>query len=146
MTTGELHDKMVLVGADLMGRALAALERGSLSFTPQTEEGVTYAKKIEKAEARIDWSKPASRLHHIHGMSPFPGAWIELESVAACASEDPALEVVRLGVPGTVLPDTHHRLRQGAVRIVQVQRAGKAPMEAANFLRGAGPLPEQASA
>ena len=80
MTAGELHDKMMLVGADLMGRALAALERGTLTFTPQTEDGATYAKKIEKAEARIDWSRPAAEVHNlIRGMSPFPGAWFELE-------------------------------------------------------------------
>ena len=79
-TTGEVHDRMMLVGADLMARALAALDRGSLTFTPQTEDGVTYAKKIEKAESRIDWSRPASEVHNlIRGMSPFPGAWFELE-------------------------------------------------------------------
>ncbi|HTJ58349.1 MAG TPA: methionyl-tRNA formyltransferase, partial [Devosiaceae bacterium] len=80
-TTGELHDRMMRVGADLMGRALAAIERGSLTFTPQAEEGVTYAKKIEKAEARIDFSLPAAEVHnHIRGLSPFPGAWFEIEA------------------------------------------------------------------
>jgi methionyl-tRNA formyltransferase len=79
MTAGEVHDKMMLVGADLMGRALAAIERGSLHFTPQPDEGVTYAQKIDKAEARIDWSKPAAEVHNlIRGLSPFPGAWFEL--------------------------------------------------------------------
>src|SRR6185312_17197817 len=78
-TAGELHDRMMRVGADLMGRALAALERGSLTFTPQPESGVTYARKIDKAEARIDWSRPAPEVHNlIRGMSPFPGAWFEL--------------------------------------------------------------------
>ena len=80
MTSGELHDRMMLVGADLMVRALAALERGSLHFTPQAAEGATYASKIEKAEARIDWSRPARDVHnHIRGLSPFPGAWFEIE-------------------------------------------------------------------
>ena len=75
MTSGELHDQMMRVGADLMGRALAALERGSLDFTPQPDEGAVYAKKIEKAEARIDWSQAADEVHnHIRGLSPFPGA------------------------------------------------------------------------
>src|SRR3569623_3000065 len=64
-TAGELHDRMMRVGADLMGRAQAALERGSLTFTPQTEDGVTYAKKIEQAEARIDWDKPATDVHNL---------------------------------------------------------------------------------
>src|SRR3569833_3496103 len=107
MTTGELHDRMMLVGADLMGRALAALERGSLTFTPQTEEGVTYAKKIEKAEARIDWSKPAQEVHNlIRGMSPFPGAWFELE----LNGETVRVKALRStlaagrGAPGTILP------------------------------------------
>ena len=80
-TTGDLHDRMARIGADLMARALAALERGSLDFTPQAEDGVTYAKKIEKAEARIDWSQPAAEVHNlIRGLSPFPGAWFEIES------------------------------------------------------------------
>src|SRR5690606_33665990 len=80
MTAGELHDQMMLVGADLMGRALAALERGSLDCSPQGDEGVTYAAKIDKGETRIDWSRPAAEVHdHIRGLSPFPGAWFELD-------------------------------------------------------------------
>jgi len=147
MTTGELHDKMMLVGADLMGRALAALERGSLTFTPQSEAGVTYAKKIEKAESRIDWSKPAAEVHNlIRGMSPFPGAWFELElggqltRVKAIRSTAGAGS----GAPGTILPDLTIACGEGAVRLVTVQREGKAAMDAATFLRGAGPLPERA--
>ena len=67
------------LGADLMVRAMAALERGALQLTKQSEQGVTYAAKIDKAEARIDWSKPARAvLRHIHGLSPFPGAWSEI--------------------------------------------------------------------
>src|SRR5690606_26580770 len=80
LTGGEVHDAMMRVGADLMGRALAALGRDSLDFTPQPETGALYAKKIDKAEARIDWSRPAEEVHnHIRGLSPFPGAWFELE-------------------------------------------------------------------
>jgi methionyl-tRNA formyltransferase len=76
MTAGELHDKLSPLGADLMGRALAALSRGGLTFQPQAEAGVTYAHKIEKAEARIDWTLPAKAVHdHIRGLSPFPGAF-----------------------------------------------------------------------
>jgi methionyl-tRNA formyltransferase len=147
MTTGELHDKMMLVGADLMGRALAALERGSLTFTPQVEAGVTYAKKIEKSESRIDWSKPAQEVHNlIRGMSPFPGAWFELD----LGGQNTRVKAIRStmgigsGAPGTILPDLTIACGDGAVRLVTVQREGKGAMDAATFLRGAGPLPERA--
>lgn len=80
MTAGELHDRLSLIGADLMVRALGALERESLTLQAQPEEGVTYAAKIDKAEARIDWSKPAKDVHNtIRGISPFPGARCEME-------------------------------------------------------------------
>ena len=147
MTTGELHDRMMVVGADLMGRALAALERGSLTFTPQSEAGVTYASKIDKAESRIDWSKPAAEVHNlIRGMSPFPGAWFELE----LGGRPTRVKAIRStlgtgsGAPGTLLPDLTIACGEGAVRLVTVQREGKAAMDAATFLRGAGPLPERA--
>ena len=129
MTAGEVHDKMMLVGADLMGRALAALERGSLDFTPQPDEGVTYANKIDKAEARIDWSKPASEVHNlIRGLSPFPGAWFELEPQRHAdphqgAALDPA--PMRRRAPGTILPDLTIACGTGAVRLTTVQREGK---------------------
>jgi methionyl-tRNA formyltransferase len=147
MTSGELHDKMMLVGADLMGRALAALDRGSLHFTPQAEEGVTYASKIDKAEARIDWTKPAAEVHNlIRGLSPFPGAWFELTLNGAPTR----VKVLRStlgagsGAPGTILPDLTVACGTGAVRLVAVQREGKGAMDAATFLRGAGVLPERA--
>src|SRR6516165_10447877 len=79
MTACELHDVLAPIGADLMGRALAALERGSLTLTPQPATGITYAAKIANAETRIDWDKPWKTVHdHIRGLSPFPGAWCEL--------------------------------------------------------------------
>lgn len=147
MTAGELHDRMMLVGADLMGRALAALERGSLSFTPQPEDDVTYAKKIEKAETRIDWSRPAAEVHnHIRGLSPFPGAWFEL----VLNGQPTRIKVLRstladfAGAPGTIGPDLTIACGEGAVRLVTVQREGKGAMDAATFLRGAGQLPEKA--
>ncbi len=147
MTTGELHDRMMLVGADLVGRALAALERGSLTFTPQAEEGVSYASKIDKAESRIDWSKPAAEVHNlIRGMSPFPGAWFELD----LGGQVTRVKAIRStigsghGAPGTILPDLTIACGAGAVRLVTVQREGKAAMDAPTFLRGAGPLPERA--
>jgi len=144
MTAGELHDEMMRRGADLMARALAALERGSLEFTPQDEDGVTYAKKIDKAETRIDWSRPAGDVHnHIRGLSPFPGAWTELETEAGVKR----LKVLRTtlaegeGAPGSLIDDgTAVACGTGAVRLVQVQREGRGVMKAADFLRGAGDL------
>jgi methionyl-tRNA formyltransferase len=145
MTSGELHDVMMRIGADLMGRALAALERGSLDFTPQPEEGAVYAKKIEKAESRIDWSRSAVDVHnHIRGLSPFPGAWFEIElggkpvRVKALRSTMGEGE----GAPGTILGDLTIACGSGAVRLMQVQREGKGAMDAATFLRGAGTLPQ----
>jgi methionyl-tRNA formyltransferase len=144
MTAGELHDQMMRVGADLMGRALAALERGSLDFKPQPEDGTTYAKKIEKAESRIDWSRPAGEVHnHIRGLSPFPGAWFEVE----LGGKPVRVKVLRSsladgsGAPGTVLGDLTIACGSGAVRLVQVQREGKSAMDAATFLRGVGTMP-----
>ena len=145
MTAGQLHDTMMLVGADLMGRALAALERGSLTFTPQDEAGATYAKKIEKAEARIDWGKPATEVHNlVRGLSPFPGAWFDVDLNGA-PTRIKALRSTLApgsGKPGLLLDD---RLTiacgSGAIRLTQVQREGKAIMDAGAFLRGTGPLP-----
>jgi methionyl-tRNA formyltransferase len=140
MTAADLHDALAPLGADLMVRAMGALERGRLQLSRQSEDGVTYAAKIDKAEARVDWSKPAREvLRHIHGLSPFPGAWCEL----ATDGEPARLKILRCepaegqGAPGDVLDD---RLTiacaDGAIRIVELQRAGKAPMKAADFLRG----------
>jgi len=138
MTAGELHDRMMVIGADLMGRALAAQERGGLAFTPQPAAGVEYAAKIEKAETRIDWSKPAQEVHdRIRGLSPFPGAWFPL------GPEEARVKVLRStlaegsAAPGTVLDD-HLTIAcgAGAVRLVELQKAGKQPMGADTFLRG----------
>jgi len=147
MTAGELHDQMMRLGADLMGRALAALERGSLDFTPQPESGETYAAKIDKAEARIDFSKPAEKVHNlIRGLSPFPGAWFEMElggkSVRIKALRSALADGV--GAPGALLgDDLVIACSSGAVRLTQVQREGKGAMDAATFLRGAGTLPDK---
>jgi len=135
-TAGELATRLASLGADLMARALAALSRGVLTFTPQAAEGATYAKKIDKAETRIDWAKPAREVHnHIRGLSPAPGAWFEL------AGE--RIRVLRStlasgsGAPGTVLDDALTvACGDGAVRLTNVQRAGKAAMAAEAFLRG----------
>jgi methionyl-tRNA formyltransferase len=141
MTAGELHDRLSLLGADLTGRALAALSRGSLSFVPQSAQGVTRARKIDKAETRIDWQRPADVLHnHIRGLSPYPGAWLEAEWGHGLQR----VKVLRAslvegsGEAGTILDD---RLTiacgQGALRLLEVQRGGKAPMKVDEFLKGA---------
>ena len=136
MTAGELHDVLARLGADLMLRALAAAERGSLALTPQPEKGVTYAGKISKNETRIDWAKPWKQVHdHVRGLSPFPGAWFEVDGVRIKALRSTKGD--GSGPPGTALDD---RLTiacgAGAVRLTQVQRAGKQPMSADEFLRG----------
>ncbi|WP_454816865.1 methionyl-tRNA formyltransferase [Labrys neptuniae] len=141
MTAGELHDRLSLLGADLMARALGALSRGTLTFTAQSEEGVTYARKIDKAEARIDWSRPAEEVHnHICGLSPFPGAWFEADWGQG-PQRVKALHAARAegyGVPGTLLDDELTvACGTGAIRLLQVQRAGKTPMGAVEFLKGA---------
>jgi methionyl-tRNA formyltransferase len=140
MTASDLHDKLAPLGADLMVRAIGALERGGLQLVKQSEEGVTYAAKIDKSEARIDWSKPAREvLRHIHGLSPFPGAWSEI----ADGGEAARVKILRCelakstGAPGSVLDEQLTiACGDGAIRIVELQRAGKAPMKAADFLRG----------
>jgi methionyl-tRNA formyltransferase len=143
-TAGELHDVLAQRGASLMVRALSALERGSLDCTPQAGDGVTYAKKIDKAEARIDFGADAGRVHNlIRGLSPFPGAWFE----AGADGKRERFKVLRSaladgrGTPGTVLDDQLTiACGSGAVRLIELQRAGKKPMPAAEVLRGF-PLP-----
>jgi methionyl-tRNA formyltransferase len=137
MTAGDLHDALSRLGADLMLRALAAAERGSLTLTPQPDEGVTYAEKISKNETRIDWSKPWRQVHdHIRGLSPFPGAWFEVDGVRIKTLR--STKGAGSGAAGTVLDDKLTiACGVGAVRLSQVQRAGKQPMSADEFLRGA---------
>lgn len=147
MTAGELHDRLMMEGASLMVAALADLERGRLALAPQAEAGVTYAKKIDKAETKVDWSRPAAEVHnHIRGLSPFPGAWCE--APIGGASERVKLLRSTLddgsAAPGTVLDD---RLTvacgSGAVRLLELQRAGGRPAASDVFLRGARLAPGQ---
>ena len=140
MTAGELHDALMKVGADLMARALSAISRGSLAFRPQAEEGVTYAAKIDKAEARLDFSKPAREVHNLaRGLSPFPGAWFE----ADLGKGPERVKVLRsrmaegAGAPGTLIGEGVIACGDGAIELVQVQRGGKAAMTFADFARGA---------
>ncbi len=136
MTAGDLHDALARLGCGLMLRALAAAERGSLTLTPQGDVGVTYAAKIAKDETRIDWSKPTSQVHdYIRGLSPFPGAWFELDGVRIKALRSTKGE--GKGAAGTVLDgQLTIACGDGAIRLTQVQRAGKQPMQAQEFLRG----------
>lgn len=140
-TAGALHDRLAQLGADLMARALAALERESLELTPQPEEGVTYAAKIDKDEARIDWSRSAAEVHNkIRALSPFPGAWSEVP-IAGKAERVKLLGSTiasGIGAPGAVLDDALTiACGDGGVRITELQRAGGKPMSAEAFLRGA---------
>ena len=144
MTAGELHDALSRLGADLMLRVLAAAERGSLVLTPQPQAGVTYAEKIFKSETRIDWSKSWKQVHdHIRGLSPFPGAWFEVGGARVKVLRSTQGE--GSGAPGTALDDKLTiACGDGAVRLVQVQRAGKQPMKADEFLRGTAVKPGRA--
>ncbi|MFV0295558.1 MAG: methionyl-tRNA formyltransferase [Hyphomicrobiaceae bacterium] len=141
MTANALHDDMMQRGAGLIVRALAALERDSLSETPQPADGVTYAAKIDKAEARIDLTRPAKEVHNlVRGLSPFPGAWME----AGPANKRERIKVLRTslaegsGAPGQVLDagEVVVACGEGAIRIVEVQRAGRKPMRAVDLVRG----------
>lgn len=147
MTAGELHDHMMALGADLMGETLVALEQGDLRFTPQSEEGVTYAKKIQKSEAYIDWTRPASEVHNlIRGLCPFPGAWsnFKIKGKALRVKVLRTQIVQGSGSPGTILSDELTiACGTGALKVTKVQRAGKGPMSATDFIRGAGSLKGQ---
>jgi methionyl-tRNA formyltransferase len=133
-TAGDLHDRLAVLGARLIVEALARLD--ALRPMPQPETGVTYAAKIDKAEARIDWSRNATEIdRQIRGLAPFPGAWCEIDGarIKLLLSEIAAGEAPA----GTVLDDALCiACGQGAVRLQRLQRAGSRPMAAEEFLRG----------
>jgi methionyl-tRNA formyltransferase len=145
MTAGELHDKLMLVGARAMVEAMEKLEADDLALTPQPEEGVLYAAKIDKAETRIDFSKPARDVHnHIRGLSPFPGAWFE----ADINGKPERIKVLSSamgeghGEAGELLDDTLTvACGAGAVKLTRLQKAGGKPLDVADFLRGT-PMPK----
>ncbi len=141
MTSGDLHDRLAPVGAGLMTRAVDALARGALDFEPQSAVGVTYAHKIDKAECRITWNAPAERVvRQIQGLSPSPGAFFEAEF----AHGRERIKALRAecrdgaGPPGAVLDDALTvACGTGAVGLTLVQRPGRGPLVAVDFLRGA---------
>jgi len=153
MTAGDLHDRLMHIAATLMVEALSRIQTETLVFTLQAVDGVTYARKIDKSETRVDWTRPAVEVHnHLRGLSPFPGAWSEIE----IGGRTERLKLLRstlvdgqsltedwspsegMGESGGILDD---RLTvacgTGAVRLVEVQRAGGRPAAAQEFLRGA---------
>ena len=133
-TTGELHDRLSQVGARAIVEALDRL--GDLVPEPQPDMGVTYAEKIDKAEARVDWTRPAAEVDaHIRGLSTFPGAWCEMDGtrIKLLASE----RAEGAGAPGEVLDEALTvACGSGAVRLLRLQRAGKGAQDAQTFLLG----------
>jgi methionyl-tRNA formyltransferase len=144
MTAGELHDVLARKGAKMMALAVGSFGRASLRFRRQSGEGITYAAKIAKNETRIDWTRPWQAVHdHCRGLSPFPGAWFGLPDAGGTVR----IKVLRTTkgegsrAPGTVIDDgLTVGCGDGAVRILELQRAGRQPMKAAEFLRGT-PVP-----
>ncbi|MFZ9501654.1 MAG: methionyl-tRNA formyltransferase [Beijerinckiaceae bacterium] len=142
LTAGELHDRLSGMSAQLAVEGLRRLAEGGLTFTPQAQEDVVYAHKIDKGETRIDWSRDAASLHdHIRALSPFPGAWCELDN---------GRSIERVKILRTTLKDSRGSEQAGAIlddeltvaagdgalRVLELQRAGKTPVSAADFLRG----------
>ena len=144
MTAGELHDRLSERGADLMVEALAKLEEGTLDFVPQPDQGACYANKIDKAEARIDWSQSAEAIHNqVRGLSPFPGAWFDLDGqrIKVLASTQPTQDETK-SLPGSLLDKSGKvACGVGSLRLVTVQRAGKKPASFDEFNRGIGAEP-----
>ncbi|CDN52424.1 Methionyl-tRNA formyltransferase [Neorhizobium galegae bv. officinalis bv. officinalis str. HAMBI 1141] len=140
MTAGELHDKLMLVGARAMVEAMGKLEADDLPLTPQSSEGALYAAKIDKGETHIDFLKTARDVHnHIRGLSPFPGAWFEAEINGKPERVKVLLSEVGegQGEPGTVLDEALTvACCEGAVKLRKLQKAGGKPLAAADFLRG----------
>jgi methionyl-tRNA formyltransferase len=140
-TAAALHDELAKAGAELIVEALARIQDGSLECVPQAQDGITYAAKIEKSEAHIDFNRDATDiLRQIHALSPTPGCWFEAENNGK-KERIKVLRAVRVplgnGLPGTVLDEQLTiACRSGAVKLLEVQRAGKKPTSAAEFLRG----------
>lgn len=142
MTTDELTNKLSHIGAELMIETLSALEKGQLQLTPQSEEGITYAAKINKEETRIDWTMPAELIHrYIRALSPSPGCWCNMniggqeERVKILGSrltKGPSLKIGRIEPDSLII-----HCGQGRLEITHLQRSGGKILECATFLRGA---------
>ena len=140
LNSGEAHEILARLGADLMVRALAALGRGGLSFREQSTEGVTYARKISNDECKIDWSASAQTIHdHIRGLAPFPGAYTMID----LGKGPERVKILRttktegVGAPGQILDDALTiACGSGALRLLDLQRAGAKALPADLFLRG----------
>ncbi len=135
-TGGDVHDRLAAIGAPLMVRALEGVASGALGLTPQPEDGASYARKIEKAETRIDWTRPAAEVDaHARGLAPVPGAWTEIagERVRVLMTRPEPGE----GQPGVALDDALLvACGTGAVRIERAQRPGRGPAAARDMLNG----------
>ncbi|WP_313615535.1 methionyl-tRNA formyltransferase [Agrobacterium sp.] len=145
MTAGQLHDALMFAGARAMAEAMNKLEADDLPLEEQAQDGVLYAAKIDKAEARIDFSRPAQDVHNgIRGLAPFPGAWFETE-ISGKLERVKVLETTLdsgSGVAGTILDNQLLvACAEGAIRLQRLQKAGGKPLAAADFLRGTA-LPE----
>ena len=136
-TTGDVHDRLCVLGAGIMVEGLAKLAAGPVVLEQQAVEGITIAPKVSAAEAKIDWSMPGQQVAaRIRGMSPFPGAWFELDGQRIKVLH--ALADTGAGEPGHVLDDELKvACGSGAVRLTRLQRAGKGQMTAEEFQRGA---------
>jgi methionyl-tRNA formyltransferase len=140
LNSGEAHEILARLGADLMVRALAALGRGGLSFREQSTEGVTYARKISNDECKIDWSASAQTIHdHIRGLAPFPGAYTMID----LGKGPERVKILRatitegVGAPGQILDDALTiACGNGALRLLDLQRAGAKALPLDLFLRG----------
>ncbi len=131
-TTADLHDRLSVMGADLIADVL---DRLPLPARPQAAEGATYAAKIDKAEARIDWTRPAAEVDRlIRGLSPFPGAWCEIAGERVKLLRSRVIE--GRGAPGEVLSGFTIACGEEAIEITEGQRSGKRPMAAGELLRG----------
>jgi len=143
-TAGTLHDRMARAGADLLVATLADIAAGRAVETPQADEGATYARKISPRTARLRWPRPAAELDcKIRGLSPFPGAWFEAPGPRGPVRVKALLSRAEAGygAPGEVLDDALLvATGEGAVRLLRLQREGRGPQDADDFLRGL-PLP-----
>ena len=136
MNAGELHDALCELGGRLIVEALAGLEAGTITPIPQSDDGMTYAGKLERGEERINWSKSAAEIaRHVRGFAPWPGAWFEQDGdrIKVLMAEVADGE----GQPGEVLDDALRvACGDGAIRLLRVQRAGRGAMDAQEYLRG----------